>query len=147
MKYEIGDAVRYAFNGIENFDTIFSSSVVNIGGGLNAFQYRMKNSHHIILESLILGYAPPKDPSGTQKTKTKPIDNDPVNNPPHHTKGAVECIDAMQSALSHEQFVGFLKGQIIEYTWRCNHKANSIQGIEKAIWYAKKLVEVLKSSV
>ena len=68
---------------------------------------------------------------------------DQVNHPQHYTSGAIECIDAMESALGHEQFIGFLRGQVIKYTWRLGKKDGARVDAEKAEWYAKKLAEVL----
>jgi hypothetical protein len=69
---------------------------------------------------------------------------DMVNSPPHYTHGAVECIDAIQSALGKEQFKGYLKGAALKYIWRLEHKGDAEENAEKAIWYLKKLLEVLK---
>lgn len=43
-------------------------------------------------------------------------------NIPHYTNGFIECIDAIKSALTEEEFRGFCKGNIIKYTWREKHK-------------------------
>ena len=34
---------------------------------------------------------------------------DNVNRPPHYRKGSVECIEAIKSALTREEFKGYLK--------------------------------------
>ena len=51
-------------------------------------------------------------------TKSVPI-VDMVNHPPHYaeTDNGVECIDAIRAALGREQFIGFLRGQVIKYQW------------------------------
>ena len=33
-----------------------------------------------------------------------------INHPSHYTQGKVECINGIESALSSEEFIGFLKG-------------------------------------
>lgn len=68
---------------------------------------------------------------------------DMVNHPPHYTQGGIECIDAMQAALSPEQFKGYLKGAAFKYLWRLDHKDEAKENAEKAIWYMQKLVKVL----
>jgi len=68
---------------------------------------------------------------------------DLVNHPPHYTQGGVECIDAIASALGREQFIGFLRGQVIKYQWRLGRKDASAQDNAKAGWYLNKLQEVL----
>lgn len=64
---------------------------------------------------------------------------DPVN-PQHYKQGAIECIDALESALTPEEFAGFLKGQVIKYTWRCGRKDDIATEMKKAQWYAERLV-------
>lgn len=70
---------------------------------------------------------------------------DMVNHPPHYaeTDNGVECIDAIRAALGREQFIGFLRGQVIKYQWRLGKKGSSVEDNRKAIWYANKLDEVL----
>jgi len=68
---------------------------------------------------------------------------DLVNNPPHYNKGDIECIDAIEAMLTHEEFVGYLRGNSLKYRWRFRYK-NGIQDLEKAEWYEKKLMGVLK---
>ena len=36
---------------------------------------------------------------------------DNVNHPPHYKKGSIECIDAIESALSFEEFKGIVKAK------------------------------------
>ncbi len=60
--------------------------------------------------------------------------SDPVNNPEHYTQGTVECIEAIQSALTEEEFRGYCKGNAIKYIWREKHKGGK-ESIEKAAWY------------
>ena len=43
---------------------------------------------------------------------------DAVNNPSHYNSGGIECIAAIQAALTPEEFRGYLKGNILKYTWR-----------------------------
>jgi len=61
--------------------------------------------------------------------------NDPVNHPIHYRAGSVECIDAIESALTFEQFYGYCKAAAIKYIWRADHKEANIQDLDKAIWY------------
>jgi hypothetical protein len=39
---------------------------------------------------------------------------DKVNKPAHY-QGSIECIDAIESAMTKEAFRGYLKGNIIKY--------------------------------
>ena len=72
------------------------------------------------------------------------IEDDVVNSPPHYNKGGIECIDAIEAMLTHEEFVGYLRGNSLKYRWRFKYK-NGIQDLEKAEWYENKLMEVLKN--
>jgi len=67
---------------------------------------------------------------------------DMVNKPPHYNQGSVECIDAMESMLSKEEFIGYLRGNSFKYRWRWRGK-NGQQDLDKAKWYEQKLEEVL----
>jgi len=66
---------------------------------------------------------------------------DLVNHPPHYTHGgSVECIEAIESQLTPEEYRGFLKGQIAKYVWREKHKGGK-QSLEKAQWYLTRLID------
>ena len=66
--------------------------------------------------------------------------NDPVNHPSHYTQGAVECVDALKSALTEEEFRGFLKGNVLKYLWRERGKGGG-QDLLKAAWYLDRLTK------
>jgi hypothetical protein len=65
--------------------------------------------------------------------------SDFVNSPPHYTKGNIETIEAIQSALG-DGFEFYLQGNIMKYIWRYSHK-NQLEDLEKAQWYLSKLIE------
>ena len=65
--------------------------------------------------------------------------SDFVNSPPHYTKGNIETIEAIQSALG-DGFEFYLQGNIMKYIWRYSHK-NQIEDLKKAQWYLSKLIE------
>lgn len=68
---------------------------------------------------------------------------DPVN-PSHYTSSKIECIDAIESALSPEEFRGFLRGNIIKYNWRCMQK-NGVEDLKKSQWYLERLIKTLEN--
>ena len=71
--------------------------------------------------------------------------DDDVNNPTHYAdQGAVECIDAMESMLSREEFIGFLRGNSFKYRWRCRSKDNAVKDLRKAHWYENRLMALLE---
>lgn len=65
--------------------------------------------------------------------------NDEVNHPEHYTQGKIECIEAIRSALTPEEFCGYCKGAAIKYIWRERIKGQDVS-LEKAIWYLKKMI-------
>lgn len=69
---------------------------------------------------------------------------DPVERPAHYASGAVECIDAIEAALSTEGFIGFLRGQVIKYQWRVGSKGDAAEDAAKSRWYAARLEAFLK---
>lgn len=73
------------------------------------------------------------------------VNNDPVNHPAHYTADdGIECIDAIEATLTPEEFRGYLRGQVIKYVWRCNYKGKRLEDLEKAEWYLKKYINILK---
>ena len=64
--------------------------------------------------------------------------HDNVNHPAHYKQGDIECIDAIKAALTPEEFRGYLKGNVIKYTWRERMKGN-IESLKKAAWYLRRL--------
>ena len=60
--------------------------------------------------------------------------SDPVN-PSHYKKGDIECIDAIRSMLTEDEWRGFLKGTSVAYLWRLGHKDAVEQDARKTLWY------------
>jgi hypothetical protein len=67
---------------------------------------------------------------------------DAVNSPKHYL-GKVECIDAIEAALTPEEFRGFCKGNIIKYIFRERLKGGN-ESLEKGQWYLNRLLEGVK---
>ena len=77
-------------------------------------------------------------------TKEEPpvIQEDTVNHPSHYIDGGgVECIEAIESALTSEEYRGYLKGNIQKYVWREKHKGGT-ESLKKAQWYLQRLIEL-----
>ena len=66
--------------------------------------------------------------------------DDNVERPAHYRQGDVECIDAIKAALTPEEYRGYLKGNIIKYTWRERLKGGT-ESLKKAAWYLKRLLK------
>ena len=68
---------------------------------------------------------------------------DLVNQPPHYRQGEIECIDAIEAALTAEEFRGYCKGNAFKYLWRMNHKGGR-ESLAKGAWYLARLLGTLE---
>lgn len=62
----------------------------------------------------------------------------------HYQVSDMQPIEIMQSYLPKEQFVGFLRGNVIKYILRMGHKDDTTKEAEKACQYAEWLVKALR---
>lgn len=75
------------------------------------------------------------------KEKPPVVVPDTINHPPHYADGAIECIEAIESQLTLEEFRGYLKGNIAKYLWREKHKGGT-ESLKKAQWYLDRLIQL-----
>lgn len=79
--------------------------------------------------------------SGAVDTESR----DTVNRPQHYTNGAIECIDAIESATQGlEGMDAVCTSQVLKYTWRWKHK-NGAEDLKKARWYLDRLISKLEN--
>lgn len=64
---------------------------------------------------------------------------DPVDRPEHYASGDIECIEAIQAALTEEEFRGYRKGSVIKYVWRERQKGG-VESLRKARWHLDHLI-------
>ena len=50
----------------------------------------------------------------------------------------LQLIDIMEAVLTTDEFRGYLKGQVLKYTYRFQQK-NGAEDLEKAKWYKARL--------
>lgn len=62
-----------------------------------------------------------------------------VNHPTHYNSGGIECIAGIKASMSRDAYCGFLKGNILKYIWRYEHK-NGIEDLRKAKVYLDWLI-------
>ncbi len=62
----------------------------------------------------------------------------------HYKDMAIQPWAVMEIMLTHEEFVGFLKGNYLKYAMRAGHKGDASEDAKKAQHYAQKLREVTK---
>lgn len=59
-----------------------------------------------------------------------------MEQPKYYDSNGLSPIDSMKKGLiSHEEYIGFLKGNVIKYVVRCDKKEDAISDINKAIHY------------
>jgi len=64
----------------------------------------------------------------------------------HYKDMAIQPWTIMQQVLTQEEFIGFLKGNIIKYSMRAGRKGAKQEDIDKARHYIEKLDEVKSDS-
>ena len=77
-------------------------------------------------------------PSYAIRAITEECKTDKIN--PNYYKGNIECIEAIKASMTCEEYRGFLKGQVMKYTWRYREKGGVVD-LQKAGWYLDKLVK------
>lgn len=78
----------------------------------------------------------------SKEFKDTPDEPDMVNHPPHYTRGKVETIDALESAVEGlEGKEAGLTWNVIKYMWRWKFKGNPLQDLRKAEFYLKRLIK------
>ena len=76
------------------------------------------------------------------KEESPVIQEDTVNHPSHYTDGGgIECIEAIESQLTIEEYRGYLKGNIAKYVWRERHKGGT-ESLKKAQFYLDRLIQL-----
>ena len=73
------------------------------------------------------------------KEEAPVLQEDVVNHPSHYTDGGIECIEAIEAALTTEEFRGYCKANCIKYIWRESHKGGT-ESLKKAQWYLRRLI-------
>lgn len=84
-------------------------------------------------------WSPP--PRGGAPVNSPCNEHDNVNHPAHYTAGGVECIDAIESALTCQKnpMQAWLTGQVLKYMWRWPLK-NGKEDLRKARFYLDRLI-------
>ena len=71
------------------------------------------------------------------------LEEDMVGSPKHYNTGNIECIEAIEEAMSSVAFKGYLKGNCMKYLWRYEYKGKQVEDLQKAQWYLAKLLKVV----
>lgn len=74
---------------------------------------------------------------------------DMVNSPSHYKagNGSLECIDAIEAALTKQEIIGHYKATCIKYLWRAGSKdpSKTSEDILKCQWYLNRLAKEVSS--
>ena len=71
----------------------------------------------------------------------KPKQVDPVEQPDHYNKGAIEAIEAIKASMPEQEFNGYLKGNALKYLWRYDYKGKPVEDLRKCRWYIDRLIK------
>lgn len=68
-----------------------------------------------------------------------------MKEPSYYNSNGLSPNDAFkQGLISKEEYIGFIKGNVIKYVVRCDKKGDAIEDINKAIHYLNLLKRVIK---
>lgn len=70
-------------------------------------------------------------------------ESDVVNSPEHYRQGGIECIEAIEASMTREEFKGYLRGSVLKYLWRYQHKGKPVEDLRKASWFLDRLRSVV----
>jgi hypothetical protein len=106
---------------------------------------RLRNSKASIAEAWNRIYdddnAPNEHPVFSEEAMVKSYDA--VNRPEHYNNGGMECIDAIKGMLTHDEYIGYLRGNALKYMWRFRYKGKPIEDLRKARWYEERMMNYL----
>ena len=66
--------------------------------------------------------------------------HDPVGQPDHYNRGAIEAIEAIKASMHPQEYKGYLKGNCLKYLWRYEYK-NGVEDLRKARVYLDWLIK------
>ena len=62
----------------------------------------------------------------------------------HYKSMAIQPWDLMELLMTRDEFIGYLKGNVIKYTLRAGRKVGASDDAQKALHYKEKLEEVIE---
>lgn len=64
-----------------------------------------------------------------------------VDHPSHYNTGKIEVISAIE-----DWMLGFHLGNAVKYIARAGHKGDTVEDLEKAVWYIQRKIELLNQN-
>ena len=80
------------------------------------------------------------------KVKEDLKQEDMVNSPEHYNKGKYETYDVIVDTLGKYEAISYCQGNILKYIMRMWNKNKPLQDAEKAEWYLKAMIKLLKET-
>ena len=80
------------------------------------------------------------------KTFEDSANKDMVNHPKHYNKGKYETYDVIVDTLGKHEAMSYCQGNILKYIMRMWNKDRPLQDAEKAQWYLKAMIKLLKET-
>ena len=71
---------------------------------------------------------------------------DMVNHPEHYNKGKYETYDVIVDTLGKDEAMSYCQGNVLKYIMRMWNKNKPLQDAEKAEWYLKAMIKLLKET-
>ena len=72
--------------------------------------------------------------------------HDPVNSPEHYNKLDVEAIDLIEMSMTSNEFLGYLKGNVLKYIIKYRHKGKAAEDLGKCLWYLTRLKDKVEDA-
>ena len=104
-------------------------------------RYSLTNGYEHPCNDCIQKSCEDKEQYNRWEPKDEPIEDEHFDS---HYRGAVQPIEFMQAQLTTEEFIGFLKGNIIKYTARMGKKDDPSKEAAKITRYAEWLEKALR---
>lgn len=140
--FKVGDRVHYKWDGVTVDNALKSNVPHESDGTVTEGDYQKRQGWEAVEFEEDSSECPGRHTWYVPESMLTRLSdaNDNVDHPAHYTQGDVECIDAIKSALTEEEFRGYCKGNALKYTWRERMKGGA-EDLEKACWYLGRLAK------
>ena len=71
--------------------------------------------------------------------------SDMVNHPPHYKVGGIETIFFIKAKLNKDEYIGYLRGNVLKYASRLGSKTNAAEDAGKMAWYSNDLAKAMNT--
>ena len=71
--------------------------------------------------------------------------SDMVNHPPHYKVGGIETIFFIKAKLNKDEYIGYLRGNVLKYASRLGSKTNAAEDAGKMAWYSNELAKAMNT--